>query len=180
MNIRANPNQQKFSYCPSCGKKDLNPASDKSFVCKSCGFCFYINCAAAAMALILDDQGRLLVTVRKKDPSKGALDLPGGFAEPGEGIFQSLIREVKEELNLDITQLSFLCSFPNTYVYKSVTYPITDMAFFCTVKNFDSITAKDDVADFKFVFLEDVNTDAFAFSSTKNVIEYFKEIKKGL
>lgn len=180
MKIMTNPNQQCFSYCPACGKKDLNPESIKSFACKNCGFCFHINCASAAMALIFDEKDRLLVTIRKKDPFKGALDLPGGFAEPGESIDQSLVREVKEELNLDITKLSYLCSFPNTYLYKSVTYPVTDMAFICQVKNFDHITAKDDVADFKFVCMEDLSIDAFAFSSTKNVIKHFKEIKKGL
>ncbi len=173
-----NPNQDCFTHCPSCGQAGLKPASNKSFICNNCNFSFYLNCAAAAMAIILDDQDRLLVTIRKKDPAKGTYDLPGGFAEPSESIDQCLIREVKEELNLDVTHLSFLCSFPNTYLYKSVTYPVTDMAFLCRVKSFNGIAARDDIASFEFIPLSDINIDCFGLASSKQVLQYFKKIKR--
>ncbi len=63
------------------------------------------------MALILNEKNQLLVTRRKQDPFKGTLDLPGGFAEPGEGIEQSLIREIKEELEIHHQEVA-KCIFP--------------------------------------------------------------------
>lgn len=125
------------------------------------------------MAIILDEKGRLLATQRKKNPAKGSLDLPGGFAEPGERIEESLIREIKEELNLKITELNYLCSFPNTYVYKSVTYPITDMAFVCQVDNLDTIMAMDDVSDFSFIPFNHIDLDLFGLDSPKKVIQHY-------
>jgi NADH pyrophosphatase NudC (nudix superfamily) len=171
-----NPNIDRFKFCPSCGGNSLDPGSIKSFKCRKCGFEFFINCAAAAMAIILDDQNRVLVTVRAKEPGKGTLDLPGGFVEPDESIDDALVREVKEELNLDIFNLDFFCSFANTYPYNSVVYPITDMAFTCKVKDFSLITPMDDVADFKFIPVHDLDTDMFGMHSAQKVLKRYKSI----
>lgn len=169
-----NPNIERFKFCPFCGSNSLEPDSVKSFKCTTCGFQFFLNCAAAAMAIILDHQDRILVTVRARHPGKGTLDLPGGFAEPGESIDRSLVREVKEELNLDIYDLKFFCSFANTYPYKTVAYHITDMAFTCKVKDFSPISAMDDVADFKFIPVPDLDTTLFGMGSAQKVVEKFK------
>ena len=171
-----NPNGDRFTFCPSCGANSLGADSVKSFKCRTCGFQFFMNCAAAAMAIILDDQHRVLVTVRAKDPGKGTLDLPGGFIEPGESVDQGLVREVKEELNLDIFNLDFFCSFANTYPYNDVVYLITDMAFTCTVKDFSLIAPMDDVADFKFIPVHDLNTDLFGMYSAQQVLKKYKSI----
>lgn len=170
-----NPNRDRFKFCPSCGSNSLDADSVKSFKCRECGFEFFLNCAAAAMAVILDDQNRILVTVRAKQPGKGTYDLPGGFAEPGESIDHALIREVKEELNLNIFDLEFFCSFANTYPYNSVVYPITDMAFTCRVKDFSFITPMDDVAGFKFISVHDLDTDMFGMDSARNVLNKYKK-----
>ncbi len=171
-----NPNRNRFRFCPSCGSNSLNPDSVKSFECRKCGFGFFLNCAAAAMAIILDNQNRILVTVRAKAPGKGFLDLPGGFAEPGESIDHGLIREVKEELNLDIFDLEFFCSFANTYPYNDVVYPITDMAFTCKVRDFSLITPMDDVVGFKFIPVHDLDTGMFGMDSARKVLEKYKSL----
>jgi len=171
-------NQQLFIHCPRCGQASLKSATEKSFACNACQFVFYLNCAAATVALILNDRNQLLVTRRKQNPFKGTLDLPGGFAEPGETIEQSLIREVKEELDLDITHLEYLCSAPNTYPYKSVVYPVTDMAFVCKVKTFDTIKAQDDVDTFYLLDLAKLDTGLFGLSSPKKIIQHYLRVTR--
>jgi len=172
---QTNPNHGRLTFCPSCGSNSLDPDSVKSFKCRQCGFEFFLNCAAAAMAIILDGHNRVLATVRAKNPGKGTLDLPGGFAEPGESIDRCLIREIKEELNLEITDLEFFCSFANTYPYNRVVYPVTDMAFTCTVRNFSPITPMDDVAGVRFIPVHDLDTGMFGMDSAQKVLEKFKK-----
>lgn len=169
-----NPNTDCFNYCPSCGAKGLAPSGEKSFACPSCGFSFFINCAAAAMALILDNRRHLLVTRRKFDPGRGSLDLPGGFAEPGEGIEQTLIREIKEELNLEITAMTYYCSCFNRYPFKGVAYPVTDMAFVCQVADLSPMEPGDDVEDVRFIPVPDLDPGRFSMASACQVITRFK------
>lgn len=170
-----NPNFHLFQYCPQCGRKSLVISDEKSFLCSSCNFKFYLNTAAAGIALIFNKKGELLVTKQKYNPAKGMLDLPGGFADPGETIEECLIREIKEELNLNITSLIYFCSVPNTYIYKNVTYSITDFAFLCSVDHFDTIKASDDISDFYFIKLTSLDKSRFGLESPKTVIDRLRE-----
>jgi ADP-ribose pyrophosphatase YjhB (NUDIX family) len=52
-----------------------------------------------AFALILDDRSRLLLCRRKKD---GKWNLPGGHVEPKEPPWETVVREVREEIGLDV------------------------------------------------------------------------------
>jgi 8-oxo-dGTP diphosphatase len=57
-------------------------------------------------AALIPLQGRLFVGQRPPWKKFGLLwEFPGGKVEPGESLEQSLIREIKEELCLDITVL---------------------------------------------------------------------------
>ena len=56
----------------------------------------------AVDAVIEDERGNILLIKRKYPPFKDFYALPGGFIEKGETPKQTIIREVKEETNLDI------------------------------------------------------------------------------
>jgi 8-oxo-dGTP diphosphatase len=53
-------------------------------------------------AVIVDDEALLMVQ-RGQDPGKGLWSIPGGRVEFGEYLSDALMREVKEETNLEIT-----------------------------------------------------------------------------
>ena len=57
-------------------------------------------------ALIFDPEGKLLLTKSHKWRDKYAV--PGGHIELGESMQDALIREIKEETNLDIYDIEFL------------------------------------------------------------------------
>jgi len=54
-------------------------------------------------AVIEDDKGNIVLIKRKYPPFKGFYALPGGFIEKGESPKQAVLREAKEETNLDLT-----------------------------------------------------------------------------
>ena len=87
-------------------------------MCEDCKFQYYINNSAAVACLIFNSQGEVLLTRRAIDPNKGMLDLPGGFVEPLETAEEAVIREIKEELGLQITKMTYLVSFPNLYPFS--------------------------------------------------------------
>ena len=108
-----------ISYCPKCGSDEFVFEGERSFLCGKCKFNFFINSAAAVAVLMVNDKGQLLLTKRAFEPQKGMLDLPGGFVDPGETVEEAAVREVKEELNLDVHHLRYLISQCNEYEYRN-------------------------------------------------------------
>jgi len=54
-------------------------------------------------AAVIEDRGSVLISQRKKDANQGLKwEFPGGKLEDGESPEECIIREVKEELNIDI------------------------------------------------------------------------------
>lgn len=60
-----------------------------------------LNCELTNMCLIENNNGEILLQLRTKKDWPG-YTLPGGHVEKGEDLVSSIIREVKEETNLDI------------------------------------------------------------------------------
>ncbi|WP_252120459.1 NUDIX hydrolase [Symbiopectobacterium purcellii] len=62
---------------------------------------------AGANIIVLDGSKRVLLQHR----TDGSWGLPGGLLEPGESLEQTALREVKEETNIDIHELTHLAVF---------------------------------------------------------------------
>ncbi|PFE06241.1 NUDIX domain-containing protein [Bacillus cereus] len=60
-------------------------------------------------AFILNGQGELLLVQRKKAPEQGHWSLPGGKVEWMETAEDTVIREIEEEVGLEIELTSLLC-----------------------------------------------------------------------
>ncbi len=167
-----------FHFCPKCGASQLDqlPGKEHSIKCEDCGFTLYFNPSSSAGALIEDQQGRLLVIERAKDPAKGKYGVPGGFIDYGERLEEAVAREVKEEVNLDLSSFTFFASFPNEYHYKSVIYPVTDTYFTATVDSFDNLKAEtSEVAGIHFVNPKDVPAEQWAFPALRCAIKLYLE-----
>lgn len=164
----------EIKYCPRCSAKSFDVSGEKSYLCAECGFQFYVNSAAAVAAIIYNDKEEILFTKRAFEPAKGTYDLPGGFIDLGETAEDAIKREISEELNLEVTECRYWKSFPNKYPFKNVEYNTLDLIFFCRVKDFEALEANDDVADYQFVHINNIDTNLIGLISIRNVIESLK------
>lgn len=74
-----------------------------------------------AVGVILDDQGRILLSKRAVDAHQGGLwEFPGGKVEVGETIQSALARELAEELGIVVQRSSPLVEIRHQYADKSV------------------------------------------------------------
>ncbi|MEI7830415.1 MAG: NUDIX domain-containing protein [Prolixibacteraceae bacterium] len=164
----------RFAYCPKCSSKSFNSKDNgRSFWCEECHFNYYINNSAAVACLIFNDLGELLLTRRAFNPNKGMLDLPGGFVEPEESAEEAVFREIMEELNLEVTQMDYLVSFPNMYPFSGIVVPTVDLAFCCKVENFDQLKPDDDVASVEFIHPANIAMDDLCANSMRQIIHYY-------
>ena len=162
-----------FHYCPCCGSEQFLPQDEKSKRCVACGFEYYLNPSSAYVALITDDQGRLLVERRGREPAKGTLDLPGGFADMHERAEDGVAREVFEETGLTVTRSRYLFSLPNNYLYAGLDIPTLDLFFLCEVKDTTSLLAGDDADACFWLPLSEINPADFGLHSISRGVAFF-------
>lgn len=161
-------------FCPHCGRAELRPVDGKAIRCEACGFVLFFNVAAAAGAIITDGQGRILLLRRSRDPGKGRLGLPGGFVDAGESAEEALGREVREETNLEVASARYLCSFPNLYHYKGVTYSTEDLFFVCTVQSLEPLAAMDETEGCCFLAAEQIRVEQVAFPTVWQALCFYR------
>ena len=145
-------------------------------LCENCGFEYFVNPSAATVAFILNSRGELLVERRKREPAKGTLDLPGGFADMDETAEQGVAREVLEETGLTVTNVQYLFSLPNKYRYSGIDIPTLDMFFRCEVTDVSTLRADDDAAEVLWVPLQEIHTEQFGLRSIRQgLIDFIKQ-----
>ena len=136
-----------------------------------------MNPSSANVALILNNKEELLVVRREKEPAKGTLDLPGGFADIGETSEQGVIREVKEETGLNVKKVRYLFSIPNKYRYSDFDIPTLDMFYLCQVDDFTSLKAMDDASEVKWIAIKDIHPKQFGLKSIQQgLIQFIKKM----
>jgi NAD+ diphosphatase len=102
-----------WKHCPRCtGPLDIE---GKAARCRSCGRVVYANPAPTGSAILVDDDGRVLLARRAGDPGKGMWDLPGGFVEEDEDPVTTVRRELAEETGVEIEPIEFLGGFADRY-----------------------------------------------------------------
>ena len=119
----------------------------------------------------------MLVT-RGIEPDYGKLDLPGGFIDPGETAENAVVRELKEELGLEVDDVEYLSSAPNEYLYSGITIYTLDMAFKIRAKNLDGLRAMDDILDYRFYSEDELDYNEIPAPSIKTFVRsYFQNLK---
>jgi 8-oxo-dGTP diphosphatase len=74
-----------------------------------------------AVGVLLDVQGRVLVTRRPATAHQGGLwEFPGGKLEPGETVQAALVRELREELGIEVLAARPLLQVRHAYSDRRV------------------------------------------------------------
>lgn len=162
-----------LKFCPKCGSSVLKPHSDLSLSCENCGFHFYVNSAAAVAALVVNEEGKLLLTTRAVEPDFGKLDLPGGFIDPGESAEEAVKRELLEELGMKVKSVEYVTSAPNEYIFSGISVFTLDMAFRVVPESISGLKAQDDIQDFRFYAKEEVDLDQIPAPSINYFVQQF-------
>lgn len=159
-----------YRHCPACGSPEVEAHRPPQLVCRACGFHLYFNPAVAAAALVVDEQGRLLLLRRQREPRQGFWALPGGFVDIGETVEAGLRREIREEVGLEPEAFDFVASFPNSYPFKGVTYPVLDLFFHTRVRGVELRVDAEEASEHKWVSRDEIKLDEIAFPSLRGAI----------
>ena len=85
-----------------------------------------------------------------------------------------MIREVKEELKIDIKEPKYLGSYPNIYKYKDVLYHTCDLFFYSKIDALPHDFCKTEIEDLIVINPLEIPGNKIAFESVKMGIGIFK------
>ena len=159
----------KLTYCIECGAR-LEPKNKIEYVCTN-GHTYYNN-PRIGVAIAFIKENELLFARRAHNPHKGRLDLPGGFVDPEETLEAAALREAKEELGVEITQMHYLTSNPNSYGENIYTCD----AFFVATQWKGEFRPADDVASIEWHSIDIMLTDDFSWDHWRPAYPRLKEL----
>lgn len=110
-----------------------------------------------------------IVLIQRKNTPIG-LALPGGFVDIGESVENAVIREMKEEISLDV-EIKELCG-----VYsdpkRDARFHTASVVYIC--KAYGNPIGADDAKEARVVKLVDLKTDKLVFDHGKILEDYLK------
>jgi NAD+ diphosphatase len=99
---------RSHQYCGRCGAPTEASTAERARMCTACDQPYYPRIAPVVMALVRD--GDRLLLARSPRFAPGMYSALAGFVEAGEGLEQSLAREVREEVGVEIANPRYFSS----------------------------------------------------------------------
>ncbi|MDR1566549.1 MAG: NAD(+) diphosphatase [Treponema sp.] len=110
--------RKESRFCGSCGSpnKDAD-TGELARLCPACGRMEFPRIAPAVITIIINDNGEALLAHNKKFVP-GVYSLIAGFNEAGESLEATVVREIREEVGIEVKDVRYIRSqpwpFPNS------------------------------------------------------------------
>lgn len=112
--------RKTYKFCPTCATKLEDDKTESALFCPLCKEKFFPRIEPATITLISKGDEILLAKAKRGTHKKFACI--SGFVEQGETIEECVIREVKEETNLEIKNIKYIGSrawpFPDQLMFE--------------------------------------------------------------
>lgn len=153
-----------LNFCQNCGSKELLKQNQTLTTCQNCQYQIYNNPKMTSTTIVIYDN-KVLLGRRSIQPEKDKWGYGGGFGEYGENAFETSLRETKEELGIQIKGQHILTCLEHPYMYQDEINSICSVVFvaFISKEQFKCIKPNDDVAEVKFVTLQELENTELAF-----------------
>lgn len=97
-------------YCGRCGEPTAHHATDRARECPACGLLAYPRLNPAVIVLVERDD-RILLAHGRQFPQRFFSTL-AGFVEPGESLEETVHREIREEVGIEVADVTYFDSQP--------------------------------------------------------------------
>jgi len=97
-------------FCGRCGVPLRTKTDERAKECPQCGLLHFPRLAPAIIVLV--ERGGQLLLARSRHFMPGMYSVLAGFVEPGESLEEAVVREVKEEVGIEIKDIRYFGSQP--------------------------------------------------------------------
>lgn len=118
-------------YCGHCATPTTQLPHERAKRCPKCGLVNYPRLSPAIIVLVWRGEELLLARAHRFPP--GMYSVLAGFVEPGESLEETVVREVREEVGIEVKNIRYFGSqpwpFPNSLMIGfTATYGSGDIA----------------------------------------------------
>jgi NAD+ diphosphatase len=97
-------------FCGRCGTPLIAKTTERAKECSRCGQLHFPRLAPAIIVLI--ERGNQLLLARSHYFPTKMHSVLAGFVEPGESLEEAVVREIKEEVGIEVTDIRYFSSQP--------------------------------------------------------------------
>ena len=97
-------------FCGRCGAPLNRKTTERAKECPQCGLLYFPRLAPAIIVLV--QRGAQLLLARSRHFMSGMYSVLAGFVEPGESLEEAVVREVKEEVGIEVKDINYFGSQP--------------------------------------------------------------------
>lgn len=108
--------EKRHRFCGICGTPTVDVVEERARRCPSCSAVFYPVVSPAVIVAVT--RGDEVLLAHNRNFRAGMFSLLAGFVDPGETLEQAVVREVREEVGLEVGDVRYVTSqpwsFPNS------------------------------------------------------------------
>ena len=154
--------ERDHQFCGRCGSRMLAHSSERAMTCEPCKTIIYPRIAPCIIVLVT--RGEEMLLARNVGHPGGMYSTLAGFIEAGETAEETLVREVKEEVGIDVGNLRYFQSqswpFPNQLM----------LGFFAEYRGGNIVCDPSEIADAQWFHPSDLPTIPPPFSVAGQLI----------
>jgi NAD+ diphosphatase len=117
---------RNHQFCSRCGTPTVARTEERARACPKCRFTVYPPVSPAIMILI--KRGREVLLGRKKDWAPNRYSALAGFVEPGETLEDTVRRETREEVGVEVENIRYFGSQPWPFPHSLMVAFVADYA----------------------------------------------------
>ncbi len=137
-------------FCGACGSEMKSHSAERAMTCEPCGTMIYPRISPCIIVLV--HRGPELLLARNANFPIEMFSTLAGFIEAGESVEECLVREVKEEVGVDVNNIRYFSSqswpFPNQLM----------LGFFAEWSGGDIVCEDDEIAEAHWFTAENLPT----------------------
>ncbi|MDQ3811005.1 MAG: NAD(+) diphosphatase [Chloroflexota bacterium] len=101
---------QTHRFCGRCGEPTVHAPTERAKLCPRCGLQSFPRLSPAVIMLV--QRGDELLLARGAAFPEAFYSVLAGFVEPGESLEEAVVREIREEVGLEVADIRYFGSQP--------------------------------------------------------------------
>lgn len=152
-------------FCGACGTPTGKDRRERVRKCPACGHTSYPRLAPAIIVAVTRGDELLLARSHRHPPD--LYSVLAGFVEPGETLEECVVREIKEEVGLDVKEICYFGSQPWPFPHSLM------IAFTCEYAGGEIMLEEEEMAEAGWYTADDLPRVPPPLSISRQLIDWF-------